>query len=88
MSSDRSEHRSREDEFPAINISRIKVGGDLRGVIFVAGTVVCLLVGLPETRVFFAGTLVGGGAVAGVIAWWHRRREGHKGDAMLALGLR
>jgi hypothetical protein len=87
MSTDEYRNRTREGDFPAINISRIKVGGDLGGLVFVVGTVVCLLIGLPETRTFFAGTLAGGGAIAAVLAWWRRRHHGHEGDDLVALGL-
>jgi len=77
-----------EDEYPGINISRIRVGGDLGGVVFVVGMVVCLLVGLPETRGFFAGTLAGGGSLAVVLAWWHRRHERSTIEALISLGLK
>ena len=76
-----------EDDYPGINISRIRVGGDLGGVVFVVGMTVCLLVGLPETRGFFAGTLGGGAMVAAVIAWWHRRHQRSSADAVIGLGL-
>jgi hypothetical protein len=88
MSTDGYGNRTREDDYPAINISRIRIGGDLGGVVFVVGTVVCLLVGLPETRGFFAGTLAGGVMVAAVIAWWHRGHEHWPGGALVSLGLR
>jgi hypothetical protein len=76
-----------EDEYPAIDISRIRVGGDLGGVVFVVGIVVSMLVGLPETRGFFAGTLGAGSALAVVIAWWHRAHEHWPGGALISLGL-
>jgi hypothetical protein len=79
--------RTLEDEYPGINISRIRVGGDLGGVVFVVGMTVSLLVGLPETRGFFAGTLGGGVVVAAAIAWWHRRHEHWPGEALIGLGL-
>ena len=83
----RFSRRTLEDEYPAINISRIRIGGDLGGVVFVVGTVVSMLVGLPETRAFFAGALAGGAGLAAVIVWWHRRHEGHETDALISLGL-
>jgi hypothetical protein len=79
--------RTLDDEFPGINISRIRVGGDLGGVVFVVGMVACLLAGLPETRGFFAGTLGGGVMVATGIAWWHRRHQHATADALISLGL-
>jgi len=87
MSTDGSGNRTREDDYPAINISRIRIGGDLGGVVFVVGTVVCLLVGLPETRGFFAGTLAGGVGLAVVIAWWHRGHEHATAEALISFGL-
>jgi hypothetical protein len=66
----------REDDFPAINISRIRIGGDVGGLVFMIGTVVCLLAGVPTARIFFAETLVGGTVLAVVLAWWHRRHPG------------
>jgi hypothetical protein len=59
----------------------------LGGVVFVVGTVACFLVGLPETRGVFAGTLGGGVMVAAIIAWWHRGHEHRPGGAMTSLGL-
>jgi hypothetical protein len=88
MSFNESTHRTREDDFPAINISRIRVGGDLGGLIFVVGIVVCFLIGLPESRAFFVGTLAGGGGVAGVIWWWHRRQQARHVELLVALHLR
>jgi hypothetical protein len=77
-----------EDEYPGINISRIRIGGDLGGVVFVVGMTVSLLVGLPETRGFFAGALGGGVLVAAAIAWWHGRHGHWPGEAPVSLGLR
>ncbi len=79
--------RTLEDQYPAINISRIRVGGDLGGVVFVVGTVACCLVGLPETRGFLAGTLGSGVILAAIIAWWHRGHEHWPGGMPLSLGL-
>jgi hypothetical protein len=87
MSFDDDGSRTREDDYPAINISRIRIGGDPGGVVFVVGTIVCLLVGLPETRGFFAGTLGGGAMLAALMAWWHRRHEGSTAEALIGLGL-
>jgi hypothetical protein len=79
--------RTLEDEYPAINISRIRIGGDLGGVVFVVGTVACLLVGLPEARPFFAGAVAGGSGLAVIIAWWHRHHEHATADELIHLGL-
>jgi len=61
--------------FRGINFSRLEVEADLGGAVFVVGTVVCLLVGVPTARMFFAGTLVGGTLLAVAIAWWHRHHR-------------
>ena len=79
--------RTLEDQYPAINISRIRIGGDLGGVVFVVGTVACFLVGLPEIRGFFAATVGGGIMTAAIIAWWHRGHEHWPGGMPLSLGL-
>ncbi len=74
MSSEGHGGRTREDDHPEINMSRIKVGGDLGGLIFVIGVVVCTLIGVPSSRGFFGLSLAGGVVVAAVLLLWHRRR--------------
>jgi hypothetical protein len=54
-----------------INFSSLEVEANIGGTVFVVGSVVCLLIGLPQARVFFAGSVVGGVVLAGAIAWWH-----------------
>ena len=78
MSSEGHGGRTREDDYPEINMARIRVGGDLGGLIFVIGVVVCTLIGVPEARGFFGASLVGGVVVAAVLLWWHRRRRGKR----------
>jgi hypothetical protein len=75
MSSEGHSGRTREDDYPEINISRIRVGGDLGGLIFVVGLEVCLLIGVPTARGFFGGSVAGGVVVAALLFWWHRRRS-------------
>ncbi len=75
MSSEGHSGRTREDDFPAINISRIRIGGDLGGLFFVVGMVVCTLIGVPSARGFFGLSLAGGVVVAAVLLVWHRRRR-------------
>ena len=78
MRSEDDSRRTREDDFPAINISRIRIGGDLGGLIFVVGIVTCFLIGLPEARGFFGWSLAGGVVVAALLFCWHRRRRGRR----------
>jgi hypothetical protein len=61
-----------EDDFPGINISRIRIGGDVGGFIVVVGTVGSLLIGVPTARPFFVQTLIGGSLLAVALGWWHR----------------
>ena len=58
-------------DHPGINFSRLEVGGDLGGLIFVVGTIFTVVGGLPEARPFFAAALAGGILVAAVMFWWH-----------------
>lgn len=78
MSSEDHGGRTREDDSPEINISRIRVGGDLGGLIFVVGMMVCLLVGVPSARGFFGLSAAGGVIVAAILFLWHRRRRGRR----------
>jgi hypothetical protein len=71
----RRDYLTREDEYPAINISRIRIGGDLGGLIFVVGMEVCFLIGVPAARDFLAASLAGGVIVAIGLGSWHRHRS-------------
>jgi hypothetical protein len=58
---------------PGINYSRVPIGGNVAGLLFVIGSIVVILLGLPELRPFFiwAGTI---GVVLGVaLILWNRR---------------
>jgi len=59
--------------FRGINFSTLEVDGNLGGAVFMVGSVLCLLIGLPMARAMFAGALLGGAGVATVLWWWHRR---------------
>jgi hypothetical protein len=61
---------------PGINFSRLEVGGDLGGFVFMVGVVVTLLVGLPQARVFFAAAVAGGVVLAVALGAWTRRGRG------------
>jgi hypothetical protein len=58
---------------PGINFSCLRVGGDLGGFIFAAGSVAALVAGLPAARWFFLGALAGGLLLSGVLIAWHDR---------------
>ena len=50
---------------PEINLSRIPVGGDIAGLFFAAGSVVVVIVGVPDMAWYFVTSL----ACAGLLAW-------------------
>ncbi len=58
------------------NISRVRVGGDLGGVIAVVGTFVVLIAGVPPVRWFLAAAFVCGTVYALSLAAWHRYHPG------------
>jgi len=50
---------------PEINLSRIPVGGDAAGLVFAAGSVAVVIVGVPDMAWYFVSSL----ACAGLLAW-------------------
>jgi hypothetical protein len=50
---------------PEINISRVPVGGDMAGLMFAAGSIVIVIVGVPDMAWYFVSSLV----CAGLFAW-------------------
>jgi hypothetical protein len=54
-----------------INFSRLEVPADAGGALFVAGSLVALLVGLPAFRWFLVGALLVGGITAVLLFEWH-----------------
>ena len=50
---------------PEINLSRIPVGGDVAGLMFAAGSVVIVIVGVPDMAWYFVSSL----ACAALFAW-------------------
>jgi hypothetical protein len=87
MSSQGHAGNTLEDDFPGINISRIRIGGDLGGLFFVVGTVGCLLIGVPTARPFFADTMAGGCLLAIALGWWHRRHQWPDVEETVELGV-
>jgi hypothetical protein len=57
---------------PEINMSSIRVGGDLGGLIFAAGAVAILLIGVPGLRWFIGLSLLFAGVLATAVIAWRR----------------
>ena len=62
---------------PEINFSRTPVGGNIGGLIFMAGSMAILVSGLPMWRWFFGTAVVGGFLTAGLVFVWHTARPSH-----------
>lgn len=60
-----------EQAFTEINMSQIRVGGGIAGLLFAAGTVLIFLIGIPAVRWFFAGAAVTGGIIAMILRVFH-----------------
>jgi hypothetical protein len=58
---------------PGINFSTMEVGGDLGGFVFAAGSVVAVLIGLPELVPLYLGSVVLGALFACVLHTWLTR---------------
>jgi hypothetical protein len=69
-----------------INFSRVPVGANIGGLVFVLGSVLAIVVGLPEARLFFAASAVLGLVVAVGLYGWHLR-ERSPDDEMTSLHL-
>jgi hypothetical protein len=67
-----------------INISSIPVAGDIGGLMFVVGSFVVVLLGLPDVRWFVLGSIVSGAVLAGGLFMW---RSAHAGDPPRALSI-
>jgi hypothetical protein len=57
---------------PEINLSAIPVGGNVGGLIFAVGSIVIVILGLPELRWFSLAAVVTGLLVAGGLFAWRR----------------
>jgi len=62
---------------PEINLSAIPVGGNIGGLMFVAGSMAILVSGLPMWRWFFGAAVVGGVLTAALVYVWHAARPAH-----------
>jgi len=58
---------------PGINYSRVPIGGDIAGLLFVVGSVVVILLGLPELRPFFIWAGAAGLVLGVALILWNRR---------------
>ena len=61
-----------KSRLPEINLSAIRVGGNLGGLIFAAGAVVILLVGIPGLRWFIGLSLLLACVLAAAVIVWRR----------------
>jgi hypothetical protein len=57
---------------PEINLSRVPVAGNAGGLIFAVGSVVIVIVGLPELRWFLLAALLSGVCAGGALVAWRR----------------
>ena len=62
---------------PGINFSKLEVGGDIGGLIFAAGSVVAVLIGLPEIAPLYIASMIAGAALAVLLFEWHQHHPGH-----------
>jgi len=69
-----SQRPSRDLELhPGINFSRLEVGGDIGGLVFAAGSVVAVLIGLPWIAPLYIASMAAGAALAVLLFEWHQR---------------
>jgi hypothetical protein len=61
---------------PGINFSRMDVGGDIGGLVFAAGSVIAVLIGLPWLAPIYIASMVAGIGVAVLLFEWHRHHQG------------
>ena len=57
---------------PEINLSRIPVAGDAAGLVFAAGSVVIVIVGVPNMAWYFVTSLVCAALLAWALFTWRR----------------
>jgi hypothetical protein len=61
---------------PVINISSIAIGANAGGVLFVLASVLTIVLGVPELRVFILAAIGVGVLQASALAWWRRACPG------------
>ena len=57
---------------PGINFSKLEVGGDIGGLVFAAGSVVAVLIGLPFIAPVYVASMICGVGLAVLLFQWHR----------------
>jgi hypothetical protein len=67
----RGPHLLRPHLLPGINMSAIPVGGDVGGMLFVLGSMLAVLTGLPVVRLFLLAAVVLGALLAWALLAWH-----------------
>jgi hypothetical protein len=61
---------------PGINFSKLEIGGDVGGLVFAAGSVIAVLIGLPSLAPMYLASVGAGVALAAVLCAWHGRHAG------------
>jgi hypothetical protein len=61
---------------PAINIASIAIGANAGGALFVLASVLTIVLGVPELRVFILAAIGVGVIQASALAWWRRAYPG------------
>ena len=62
---------------PGINFSKLEVGGDIGGLVFAAGSVVAVLIGLPWIAPLYAASMICGVGLAVLLFEWHQHHQSH-----------
>ena len=60
---------------PGINFSKLEVGGDIGGLVFAAGSVVAVLIGLPWIAPLYLGSVACGAGLAVLLCEWHQHHR-------------
>jgi hypothetical protein len=60
---------------PGINFSKLEVGGDVGGLVFAAGSVIAVLIGLPWIAPLYLASVACGVGLAVLLFEWHGRRH-------------
>lgn len=61
---------------PGINFSKLEVGGDIGGLVFAAGSVAAVLIGLPWIAPLYLASMICGLGLAVLLFEWHQHHPG------------